>query len=115
MITKTKDVFYCEHCKKHGLSKHAMTYHESICTKNPANKRPCFGCESLTQKEAAISGEYFNGSEWERKVELLYCKKKKVFLYPPKNEVKQNFFDTGDYINEPMPRECELRTETTLI
>ena len=54
MKTVTKPVYYCEHCKKHGLSKSAMTYHESICFNNPINFRPCFGCVNLEKKETEI-------------------------------------------------------------
>ena len=35
MIEKTKTVFYCSHCKKHGLSRRAMEKHELHCTMNP--------------------------------------------------------------------------------
>lgn len=31
----TKKVYYCEYCKKHGLSRHAMEKHERHCTLNP--------------------------------------------------------------------------------
>jgi len=35
MITKTKKVYYCEFCKKHGLRKDMMERHEQKCTMNP--------------------------------------------------------------------------------
>jgi len=35
----TKNVFYCDHCRKHGLSRYAMENHERKCTLNP--KRAC--------------------------------------------------------------------------
>jgi len=46
MITKTKDVYYCEYCKKHGLSKAAMANHELHCTLNP--NRICGLCGSTS-------------------------------------------------------------------
>jgi hypothetical protein len=108
MKSKTKEVFYCEHCKKHGLSKSKMEYHEKACSKNPLNDRPCFHCKNLDKKETEIYGNYYNGSEWERKVDLLYCTEKKCFLYTPKNQIKGNHFDLGDDENIPMPKECEI-------
>lgn len=38
MIVKTKQVFYCSHCRKHGLSRAAMEKHERYCTMNPARR-----------------------------------------------------------------------------
>jgi hypothetical protein len=38
-----KNVFYCDYCKKHGLSASAMKVHESHCTANP--NRKCRLCE----------------------------------------------------------------------
>jgi len=113
MKTKTKEVFYCDYCKKHGLSKAAMVHHEAICYGNPENKRPCFNCQYLTKRETTIYGNYFNGSEWEREVNLFYCRAKEIFLYTPKNQVKGNQFDIGD-TNDPMPKECDVYKEISL-
>jgi ribosomal protein L37AE/L43A len=35
VIAKQKTVYYCEFCKKHGLSRNAMELHERVCTLNP--------------------------------------------------------------------------------
>lgn len=35
MLTVQKAVHYCEFCRKHGLSRHAMEAHERRCTLNP--------------------------------------------------------------------------------
>jgi hypothetical protein len=35
VIEKTKTVYYCEHCKKHGLMRNMMERHERHCTLNP--------------------------------------------------------------------------------
>lgn len=114
MKTVNKPVYYCEHCKKHGLSKSAMIYHETICFNNPINFRPCFGCNNLQKKETEITGHYYNGSEWERKVNVFYCAKVDSFLYTPKNEIKKNAYDLGDYENNPMPKQCEYMQYDTL-
>lgn len=44
MKTKIKDVYYCDHCKKHGLSRLAMVKHENVCYLNPINAHPCRDC-----------------------------------------------------------------------
>lgn len=38
MVTKTKKVYYCDHCKRHGLSRYAMEQHELRCTMNPVRE-----------------------------------------------------------------------------
>ncbi len=35
MIERTKTVYYCQFCKRHGLSRYAMEGHERRCTLNP--------------------------------------------------------------------------------
>lgn len=103
MKIKVKEVYYCEHCSKHGLSKHKMAYHEKICSKNPENSRPCLnGCTHLVQRNTAIYG-----IESERYANLFYCEKKQCFLYTPQNEIKGNQFDLGHDLNEPMPKNCD--------
>lgn len=42
MITKIKEVYYCEYCKKRYLAKWAIENHERRCTLNP--KRECKLC-----------------------------------------------------------------------
>lgn len=39
MRTVRKNVYYCEHCRKHGLSRVSMERHERHCTLNP--QRAC--------------------------------------------------------------------------
>lgn len=108
MKNKIKAVYYCEFCKKYGLSKYHMEKHEKGCVNNPENFVPCFsGCINLTRKDAFIYGNYYDGSEWERKIEnLFYCDAKRIFLYTRKNQIKQNFYDL-DEVNELMPKVCD--------
>lgn len=103
-----KPVYYCEHegCKKHGLSKHQMIYHEKICTKNPENFRPCFRRTYLIKKEAVVECYTYDGGSYDVKLDLLYCDSKKHFLYTPKNEIKKNMYELGYEFNNPMPKEC---------
>ena len=53
VITKLKNVYYCEFCNKHGLSAGAMTKHEKHCTANP--DRVCRLCGE-TNIRAIIDG-----------------------------------------------------------
>jgi hypothetical protein len=45
MNIKTKKVYYCEFCKKHGLRRDSIEQHERYCTANP--KRECRMCEDV--------------------------------------------------------------------
>lgn len=107
MKEKLKKVYYCDYCKKHWLVKTYMEYHESICSKNPANDRPCFHCRHLGKNEVVIYGEYRNGQEYSFNLEVLYCNKNKCFLHTPKNEIKGNILDLGEP-NNPMPKKCDI-------
>jgi hypothetical protein len=106
MKTKIKEVYYCEFCKKHGLLKHAMIRHESMCWGNPETDRPCFDCQNMTKSTTEIFSDDGNGNGY---VEVFYCKAKDTFLYTPKNEVKKNWFDLGNERNSPMPKQCDLQ------
>lgn len=101
-------IYKCDFCKKELKRSHSMIEHEKTCLNNPINHRPCFGCPLLTKKEASVYYDNWDGSESERKVQLLFCEAKNHFLYTPKNEVKQNAFDLGDEYNEPMLKECDV-------
>lgn len=110
MKEKVKNVYYCDHCKKHGLSKSAMVMHEVRCNKNPNNKRACFGCQFLEKVEQVMYIDTPMGGEIERKINVLKCKVQNMYVYPPIVEHKGNMFDWGE-TNEPMPKECDLRKE----
>jgi len=56
MLVKMKDVYYCEYCGKHRLSKTAMVKHELHCTMNP--DRVCRMCEFT--KLRALVDKYSN-------------------------------------------------------
>ena len=100
MIIKEKTVYYCQHCKKHGLVEHAMRWHEQLCNKNPANKRACFGCDFLEMIEKL---EFDDNGYHKRKVKVLHCEKLDICLHTPQNSIKKNMFD----FTEAMPLDCE--------
>lgn len=107
MKTRTIEVYNCDYCNKLYQVKKAVIQHELICTKNPVNKRPCFECEHLTKAEYKIYFDAFDG-EHEKTVNILYCKKKQIFVYPPRVEIKNNAYELGYMKNEPMPKDCNL-------
>lgn len=106
MIIETKEVYKCEFCRKLYQLKRFAEKHEKQCSKNPANYRICFGCEFLGKRRTyiMIDNEY---RSYEEPLDLLYCSKIEVFLYPPKVEHKNNQFELGDHYNEPMRKECK--------
>ena len=53
MKTKLKKVYYCDYCKKHGLRKDYMKYHEEHCTLNL--KRKCGLCKRIDSIEPIIN------------------------------------------------------------
>lgn len=79
MKTITKPVYYCEHCKKHGLSKHAMEHHEQFCNKNPINKRACYGCLNLKEEKIEHMAYEGYGGGWSIG---FHCSILKLDLYP---------------------------------
>jgi hypothetical protein len=105
MITKTKKVYQCEHCRKIYQVKRFAEAHERACAKNPENNRACFGCKYLNKKEYFLYYDTPLG-EYTRTLNILHCSKKEIFLYPPKVERKGTYFDLGDELNEPMPKNC---------
>jgi len=108
MIIETKEVYKCEYCRKLYQIKRFAIHHEILCSKNPANYRPCYGCPILEKKTTTIYHDHPLGGESEQEVSLLYCGYKKTFLYTHKNELKENQFDLGNDSNEPMPKECDV-------
>ena len=52
MKTLLKKVYYCDYCKKRGMSAPAMSKHEKHCTANP--DRECRMCENETNYSQII-------------------------------------------------------------
>jgi len=107
MESKTKQVYYCDHCKKHGLVRSAMERHELICKKNPDNHRPCFQCVHLDKTEALSMHEADDGAISTWSVTVLCCSEKQQYLHTPVNEAKGNVYNLLNHSNNPMPKECD--------
>ena len=56
MKTLTKNVYYCDFCRKHGLSRPAMEKHERHCTMNP--QRTCRWTIDADEGHADVSLAY---------------------------------------------------------
>lgn len=56
MITKQKNVYYCEFCKKYRLTKPSMEKHEKHCTLNP--DRECRVCGEYDKEGIGICVAY---------------------------------------------------------
>lgn len=111
-----KKVYYCDFCKKKGLSKHAMTKHEEYCTHKPENQSACSGCSNLEETTIEYTAFYFDGYnevERDRKSKGFKCKKLNKLLYPLKavklgltSKYPETFHD-----QELMPNKCEHRED----
>lgn len=110
MKTETREIYKCEYCNKLYQIKGAALKHEKTCIKNPENDRPCFHCYHLTKKKVEYYYETYHGED-SRDLKLFYCPEKDSYLYPPQVEAKKNWFDLGDELNDPMPKECELKSK----
>ncbi len=111
MREQTKVVYYCEFCKKYGLSKGSISRHEKLCFHNPNNIRPCLNCAALGKREEFIEYNYPTnewGNQGDRIVSVFYCKKKNINLHPPQVDIKKNHLDVE---SESMPIKCELFSE----
>lgn len=86
MQTKTKEVFYCEHCNKHGLSKSAMLRHEKFCSSNPLNQHACYTCKHLKHCEGEDIEIHYEGggnilTRHEKGAQYFSCEKLNKTLY----------------------------------
>jgi ATP-binding cassette subfamily D (ALD) protein 3 len=66
MKVEIKEIYKCDFCNKLYQVKRFAEYHEKGCSKNPENERPCFNCHNMEKRETEITGNYYNGSEWEK-------------------------------------------------
>lgn len=106
MITETKEIYKCEHCRKLYQLKRFAEAHEKKCFKNPENERACFGCVHLGKKETLQYYDTYRG-EQTRKIDVFYCDKKEVYLFPPSVAHKGNQIEIEN--NEQMPTVCEFQ------
>ncbi len=116
MITETREIYKCEHCRKLYQRKNACEKHEKGCGHNPDNWRACHECLELGKRNVEIYQADPNGTDTaNRRVNILHCRKRCVYIYPPQVEAKKNWFDQedindGNTPNEPMPKECEFQS-----
>jgi len=112
MITETKTIYKCGHCRKLYQVKGAAEKHELKCKRNPEYARACFGCDFLTKK--TVVWDCSNGFHyWEKQLNVCFCSKKGTIVTPPNAYT----IDSGavedketkeQLLQEPMPKECNL-------
>lgn len=112
MITETREIYKCDHCKKVYQIKSACEKHELRCKKNPDNLKICHGCNFLEKKEVHVNSMYLYGTDHFEKKQMFYCKKVNTYLFPLSIEVTnsqhlQEDIDDGEIPNEPMKKECD--------
>ena len=100
-----KTVYYCDHCKKHFISKYFAEKHEKQCNKNPENQRACIYCPFLEKQDAI---QIIDSDE--RHVKALVCTAFNYAVYPPRVEINKNPMELVDIDNYPMPKFCDTET-----
>jgi len=83
-----KPVYYCDHCKKHGLSASVMSVHEKKCWSNQDNIRACMDCIYLEETEVKFYYENDMGYLTKNAVSFK-CKKLDKLIYHVKAEHKK--------------------------
>jgi hypothetical protein len=110
MLIIEKIVYRCQFCKKNYFIQKACEKHEVWCSKNPENKRICFGCENLEefQKEYDVS-DYYGSTDITKTSKAFFCKALNKNLFPLSVERRalnikypETFLD-----EEPMKKECD--------
>ena len=110
MKQEIKEVFYCDHCKKHLFRKSAMTRHEKLCLNNPENHKKCLsGCKFLETIEQIVSfGTDYEGDIIYKTVTSFKCAKFDKLMFPFSIERKSLHLRFDTYADqEPMPKECD--------
>jgi len=103
-----KPVFTCDFCKKNLFIKHAMSRHESNCSKNPNNYDACHGCAHCEEVkvEYHIDGDY--GGQ-EVRTRGFHCNHLNIDIYPHKalrKGLPERYPETFEG-KQVMPNECE--------
>jgi hypothetical protein len=114
MKIENKEVYFCDHCKKHLFRKSAMIRHEKLCLNNPENHKKCLsGCkylEIITHKVVFINGcDHGQETYEEKEVQVFLCTKFDKLMFPfsiERKKLDKRYPDTYED-QEPMPKECE--------
>lgn len=105
MITETREIYKCEHCRRMYQRKFWAEYHENRCKHNPVNIRPCFTCP-FSKKVEIETDEY---SETMYKRDIIYCEKKNIGICPPFQSGYSYVTLNGEEIlNDNMPVQCDI-------
>jgi len=105
MKEKLKRIYRCDYCNKLYFKKLFCLNHEERCKGNPKNFRVCNRCPYLEKVEAMHYVDTYVGGE-DHKVNVFYCEKLDVYVYPFSVERKKNWFEFDNKNNIPMKKEC---------
>jgi len=95
-----------------------MVNHETKCTCNPVNLRPCLnGCNYLVRRPVILGigkDDYITGEEVTKTYSGFYCELKDIYVLHPKIEHKNKFIKSevtydknyNEISQESMPLDC---------
>lgn len=116
MITETREIYKCQHCRKVYQIKHYCESHELQCKNNPDNFMICHDCKHSEKKTVRICklvgclGENMGVSETEeyRNQRMIHCKERDLYVYPNwlSNPVQQEEMPNEEE-NIVMPNKCD--------
>ena len=104
MKTTLIKIYSCDYCSAYYKREHFAKQHETKCKNNPVNYRACFDCVH-SEKRKVDSYSAYQDESFE--MEVVFCKKKDMGIYPPDIERKGNAVELRDFKNTPMPKECK--------
>jgi len=106
MITKTKEVYFCEYCNKLYQVKSACIKHEPHCKENPKNKHKCFQFCKHLKRTKGYTGTCDGYDTYVVPTEFL-CEKKDCTMWSYIAERR----DIDHCADERMPLECDCYEE----
>lgn len=111
---KEVKAYRCDFCGKVIASKGPMSRHEAACSKNPTNKRACFGCRKCQSISVCVE---INDREVDKVIP--FCTHYKMNVIPPKAERNNNRYSIiykpgsdEEFKSMFMKKECEFLDKT---
>ena len=103
-----KPHYRCDHCNKLYLVPSACEKHETKCSKNPINFKPCLHCHYLDKKDVQHYWDNPMGGTDSRDLSMFYCTKKDFFVFPKEKHFEQEDLGDGETEIIPMPKTCDV-------
>lgn len=109
-IKENVTLYFCEHCGRRYVLKHACEKHENVCTRNPENIPICYRCEYFDVKQCIFESGYdYVG----HKYRSMYCNKLEEEMRPITSFKKGNSILGQTPPDMVTPKNCDhfsLRT-----